>query len=74
VVGKHNPVVLATDFGSRKMHYITITGFVGNAVYFNDGAHFVGNGSGVAGRSIDINELNKHLHHSTDGYRYLYAK
>lgn len=76
VLVRKNPVVLATDFGSHNMHYITITGFRGNTVYFNDGAHFVGDGSTgqVANRSASINYMNSHLNHATSGYRYLYAK
>jgi len=76
VLVKKNPVVLATNFGSKKMHYITITGFVGSTVYFNDGAHFVGNGSAgqVQNRSASISYLSAHLNHATSGYRFLYAK
>ncbi|PIT97413.1 hypothetical protein COT77_01510, partial [Candidatus Berkelbacteria bacterium CG10_big_fil_rev_8_21_14_0_10_41_12] len=75
VIDKKNPVVLATDFGSHRMHYITIVGFVGNRVYFNDDSHFVANGGRgqVVARWIDVNDLNQHLHHSTNGCRFLYA-
>ena len=74
VVNKKNPVVLATGFGGSGRHYITIVGFKGDRVYFNDGDHFVGSGTGIKARSIAISEINKRLSHRDDKCRYLYAK
>lgn len=76
VVNHKNPVVLATSYGSKNMHFITIVGFKGDTVYFNDGSHFVGRGSSnqVKARSISISAINKKLKHALSGCRYLYAK
>ncbi|MCX6809193.1 MAG: hypothetical protein NTZ65_00325 [Candidatus Berkelbacteria bacterium] len=73
VINKKNPVVIALHAGSQG-HYVTITGFVGDEIYFNDGSHFLGQGNGVVARHMKISKMNGILDNQLTGCRYLYAK